>query len=53
MLAGLSWTDGGVAEVVTGSENVDQEKEVLVTVMKYGMPWEKMQWTVAVAEASS
>jgi len=50
---GLSWTDGAVAEVATGSELVGQGKEVLVTVMKYGMPWGKMQRTAAAAEASS
>jgi hypothetical protein len=50
---GLTWTDGRVAEVVTESEFVDQGKEVLVTVMKYGMLWGKMQRTVAAAGASS
>jgi hypothetical protein len=50
---GRSRTNGGVAEVGAGSELDGQGKEVLVTVMKYGMPWGKMQWTVAAAEASS
>lgn len=45
--------DGGVVEVAAGSETVGQGKEVLVTVMKYGMPWGKMQRTAAAAEALS
>jgi hypothetical protein len=50
---GLSWTDGEVARVAAGSELVGQGKEVVVTVMKYGMRWGKMHRTVAAAEASS
>ena len=50
---GLSWSDGRVAEVAAGSELVGQGKEVLVTVMKYGMSWGKMQQTAVAAEASS
>ncbi len=45
--------DEGVGEVAAGSELVGQGKEVLVTVMKYGMRWGKMRWTAAAAEASS
>ena len=48
--AGLSWTDGGLA---AGSEFVGQGKEVVVTVMKYGMQLGKMHWTAVAAEASS
>ena len=39
--------------VAAESELVGQGKEALVTVMKYGMPWGKMHWTAAAAEASS
>ena len=51
--AGLSWTDEGVAELAAGFELVGQGKEVVVTVMKYGMLWVKLQRTAAAAEASS
>lgn len=51
--AGLSWADGGVAELADGFELVGQGKEVVVTVMKYGMLWVKMQRTAATAEALS
>ena len=50
---GQSWTDGGVGRVAPGSALVGQGKGVVVTVMKYGMRWGKMQRTVAAAEASS